>query len=126
MAAGGCDELPNEDVRRLFTTEHTYRRRRPRRDPAKTRQDVQSQSSPGSGGTLEVHTVRRGRAADRSVRVLEETLGLLVRAHPLHADLLQGGAGGVALLPVDEGVRLLLVQEHCAGGSVSDVSSATG
>lgn len=57
-----------------------------------------------------------GRAADRSVRVLEETPGLLIRAHFLHADLLQGGAGSVALLAVDERVGLLLVQEHCAEG----------
>lgn len=66
-------------------------------------------------------------AADRSVRVLEESPGLLVRAHFLHANLLQGGAGGVPLLAVDQRARLLLVQEHCVEERVhvSNGSSTT-
>lgn len=66
-------------------------------------------------------------AADRSVRVLEESPGLLVRAHFLHANLLQGGAGSVTLLAVDQRARLLLVQEHCVEERVhvSDGSSTT-
>lgn len=96
----------------VFHKASTYQRRRPRRDPA--RQELQSH--PLERRHLGGAKPSDGRAADRSVRVLEETPGLLVRAHFLHADLLQGGAGGVALLAVDERVGLLLVQEHCAEG----------
>lgn len=47
-----------------------------------------------------------------SVWVLEESPGLLVGAHFLHANLLQGGAVGVPLLTADQRACLLLVQEH--------------
>lgn len=50
--------------------------------------------------------------AYRSIRVLEESSGLLVGAHFLHADLLQRGACGVPLLTGDQGAGLMLVQKH--------------
>lgn len=55
---------------------------------------------------------RQCDGAHCSVRVLEESPGLLVGAHFLHANLLQGGAVGAPLLTADQRACLLPVQEH--------------
>lgn len=63
----------------------------------------------------------------RTVRVLEELPGLIVGAHPLHANLLQGGGWRVdiPLLTCDHWMSLLFVQKHWRNSYFSAGSHAT-